>query len=49
MKFTKSYLVVAVVIFISLSHEVLGAATWLNDFSKAQAQAKAEGKFVLVN
>jgi thioredoxin-related protein len=49
MKFAKSYLVLTVVILVSLSCEVLDAATWLNDFSKAQAQAKAEGKFVLVN
>jgi len=49
MKFAKMYLVLTVVTFVSLSNEVLGAATWLNDFSMAQAQAKAEGKFVLVN
>src|SRR5689334_5561464 len=49
MKFTKLYLVLTVVALISLSNEVLGAATWFNDFSKAQAQAKAEGKFVLIN
>lgn len=49
MKFTKSYLVLTVLMFVSPSHEVWGAATWLNDFSKAQAQARAEGKFVLVN
>lgn len=49
MKFAKSYLVLTFLMFVSASHEVSGAATWLNDFSKAQAQAKAEGKFVLVN
>jgi thioredoxin-related protein len=49
MKFAKSYLVLTFLIFVSPLQEVLGAATWLNDFSKAQAQAKTEGKFVLVN
>src|SRR5258706_2436029 len=49
MKFAKSYLVLTVLMIVSPSHEVSGAATWLNDFSKAQAQARAEGKVVLVN
>jgi thioredoxin-related protein len=49
MKSAKSYLVLTCLIFVSPLQEVLGAATWLNDFTKAQAQAKAEGKFVLVN
>jgi thioredoxin-related protein len=49
MKFAKSYLVLTFLLIVLPLHEVLGAATWLNDFSKAQAQAKAERKFVLVN
>ena len=49
MKFAKSYLVLTVLMLVSPAHEVLGAATWFNDFTKAQAQARAEGKFVLVN
>jgi protein disulfide-isomerase len=49
MKFAMSYLVLTFLMIVSTLQEVLGAATWLNDFSKAQAQAKAEGKFVLVN
>jgi thioredoxin-related protein len=49
MKFAKSYLVLTALIVVSLSHDAMGAAVWLSDFSKAQAQAKAEGKFLLVN
>lgn len=49
MKFTKLYLVLTVLSLVSLSNEVLGAATWLNDFSMAQARAKVEEKFLLVN
>jgi len=49
MRFTKSYLVLTFLVAVSPLHEVFGAAAWLNDYSKAQAQAKAEGKFVLVN
>jgi len=49
MKFAKSYLVLTFVLIVFPFHNVLGAATWLTDFSKAREQAKAEGKFVLVN
>jgi thioredoxin-related protein len=49
MKFTKLYLVLTVLLLVLAPNDALSAATWLNDFSKAQAQAKAEGKFVLVN
>jgi len=49
MKFAKLYLVLMVLAVVSISSDVLVAATWLNDFSKAQTQAKVEGKYVLVN
>jgi thioredoxin-related protein len=49
MKFAKSYLVLTILINVLPLREVRGAATWLNDYSKAQAQAKTEGKFVLIN
>jgi protein disulfide-isomerase len=49
MKFTQLYLFLLILVLVSPTTEVLGKAAWLNDFSKAQAQAQTEGKFVLVN
>jgi thioredoxin-related protein len=49
MMFAKSHLVLTAFILVSSSLETLGAATWFDDLSRAQAQARAQGKFVLVN
>jgi protein disulfide-isomerase len=47
MTFSKFFLLLMVT--VSLANRVSGAVLWLNDLSKAQAQAKAEGKFVLLS
>ena len=47
MTFPKLFLLLMVT--VSLANHVSGAALWLSDLSMAQAQAKAEGKFVLLN
>jgi protein disulfide-isomerase len=47
MMFRKSFLLLMAT--VSLANHVSAAALWLSDLSMAQAQAKAEGKFVLLN
>jgi protein disulfide-isomerase len=47
MKFPKLFSILLLVVFSS--NCAIAAATWLTDLPLAQAQAKAEGKFVLIN
>ncbi len=49
MKFPKLYRLLACIALMSQVNDAPAAAIWLTDFSKAQSQAKAEGKLLLVN
>lgn len=49
MKFPKLFFVLALVVFASTHANAAPAATWFTNLPTAQAQAKAEGKFVLLN
>lgn len=49
MKFLKSFCILLFAVCVPPSTQAAAVATWLTDLPKAQAQAKAEGKFVLLN